>query len=175
MNTGTGITLFPLQIKMDPDGIEFTHICGGIGYVLTPKELPVPLWTRLCPLVSSLFEGEIRLFELTPNQTPQYRFVPQGNDALKELSEETEETLALTAWWMEWGQRKKVSLKREGWACLECERYVLRSEGRCPDTNCPSRKILLKITGESTLKLVPPVTTPIAPPPKLKKTGTNHR
>src|SRR3989339_1349475 len=137
MNTGTGITLFPLLIKMDQDGIEFTHVYGGIGHVLTPRELPNPLWTRLHPFVSRLFEGEIQLFELTPKQTSRYRFIPQEN-VLKELSKEIEETLILTAWWMEWSQRKKVS-SRDGWKCLECERYILRSEERCPDSHCVCR------------------------------------
>lgn len=158
---------------MDQDGIEFTHVYGGIGHVLTPRELPNPLWTRLHPFVSRLFEGEIQLFELTPKQTSRYRFIPQEN-VLKELSKEIEETLILTAWWMEWSQRKKVS-SRDGWKCLECERYILRSEERCPDSHCVCRDILIKIKGEQKLKLVttpPPVATTTS---ALKKTGTNHR
>ena len=172
MSTQThGITLFPLQIKIDQDGIEFTHVYGGIGHVLTPTELPSPLWMRLHTLVSCLFEGEIRVLELTPERIPRYQLIPQKNDLLKEISKETEETLALTAWWMEWSQRKKVSF-RDGWKCLECERYILRSEERCPDTHCRSREILNKIKGDQKLKLVPTQSVVV---PSLKKTGTNHR
>ncbi|MBI2473014.1 hypothetical protein HYV70_00455 [Candidatus Uhrbacteria bacterium] len=177
MSTQTrGITLFPLQIKMDQDGMEFTHIYGGIGHVLTPKELPSVLWMRLHPLVSCLFEGEIQILRLTPNQIPFYQLVPQKNDLLKDLSEETEETLALTAWWMEWCHRKKTASHRD-WKCIECEKHVPRTEGRCPDIHCSSRKILQEITGESGLKLItaPPVAQATGAKPTIKKTGTNHQ
>ncbi len=178
MKTGTSITLFPLQIRIDQDGMEFTHIYGGIGHVLTPKELPSVLWMRLHPLVSRLFEGEIDLLEMAPNQQPRYRLIPQRNNWFEEPSADIEETLALTGWWMEWSHRKQVSSKKEGWICPECEKYVLRSEGRCPDIHCSSGKILQEITGESGLKLIttpPPVAQATGVKPTMKKTGTNHR
>ena len=162
MSTQTpGITLFPLQIKIDPDGIDFTHIYGGIGHILTPKELPTPIWTRLYPFVSSLFEESISSLEFTPYHEPCYRLTPQ-NEILFEKLSETEEIIVYVAWWMEWSHRKKVSQKN-GWKCPECDRYVIPEQGHCPDNQCPSWNALFLITGEPTLHLVP------------KKTGTNHR
>lgn len=170
-------TLYPLQIHMNRDGVDFTHFHSAIGHTLTPKELPDRLWNNLSLFISHLFETtSIETICFNPQQTPQYRFIPTEERLLQELFRKNEKLIVLTAWWMEWSHRRRVAGKRD-WKCLECDAYVLQLTEHCSNSECLSHEILEDILGERPLKLIQQASPSIRLPPQkpFKKTGTTHR
>jgi hypothetical protein len=136
---------FPLRIQSCADGIEWTHIYGKIGHVRTPAEIPDALWKRLLPIVDWL-SSRAKNFVL-------------GTDALPNAPEGARETLALTAWWMEWDHRRVLARGERAWGCPDCAGQVSPKRGLCDNPRCESWNTLFQITGEPNLRLVPQAQT----------------
>ena len=156
MNTQHFPKLFPITIRLDEDGIDWVHFVGGIGHVLTLRELPEPFQPPVIELIDFLQRQGVKTLKILPSS-----LICQINGVHRNLLQDTpniQETLCLLAWWLEWSNRRVVS--HGWWQCPECADHVTARRGHCKNPECPSWNILFQITGESILELVP-------------KTGTN--
>ncbi len=156
---------FKLTIELDTDGIEWTHLKSTLGHVQLPRELPTPLWKRLTPIVHTLACQGVRKVLLEPEYLPKLRVNGVLMDMIPTLGTVAYETLILTAWWMEWYQRKNVSRDRI-WSCPECQGQVTQKPGaHCQNPDCLSWDLLHMIRKDPELHLVP----------SRNRTGTDHR
>ena len=155
-----GIDLFSLTITLDPDGIEWTHFVSAGGLILTPQELPKPLWRRVKPFVRHLSTQHITTFEFLPTHAPYVKINGTWHDPSTSVSDESFQTICLLSWWMEWQDRKKRT--PEEWTCPTCGQLVNPRGRYCKNSECDSWDILFEITGETTLR-----------PAQTLKTGTN--
>lgn len=135
---------FALTIRMDPDGIEWTHFVGLMGHVRTPGEMPAPLWARLEPIMRALQAAHVGRFTF-PALTGVF---PPG------VPDNAVDTLTLAAWWLEWDRRAMVA-RGGSWACPDCDELVRAKVGHCADPQCDSWNKLHLATGEPNLHLVP--------------------
>lgn len=144
---------FPLLIKLDEDGIEFTHFFNRMGHVRLPPHLPDPLHKRVLQLIERLMALQIQALQLIPDELPRYKINGTWAPLPASLTPETEDTLLLTAWWMELERRKTT--RHDDWECQECGKLVTRKRGICQNHECVSWDILHIITGDPHLHLVP--------------------
>jgi hypothetical protein len=150
----SGLGHFQLTVQFDSDGIDWTHFRSRMGHTLTPHELPIQLWKRLKGIVNQLHRMNVRRLVLVPSRLPQY----QMNDVWQELppirGRNVQETMELTAWWMEWKNRQSVT--HDGnWNCTDCDSIVESERGHCDNPECESWNVLFHITGNHILHLVP--------------------
>lgn len=135
---------FALSIRLDPDGIEWTHFIGRMGHVRTPGEMPAPLRARLEPIMRALHDAGVRRFAF-PALTGVF---PPG------VPDNTVDTLTLAAWWLEWDRRVAVA-RGESWPCPDCQGEVKPKVGHCGEPSCQSWDKLHLATGAVQLHLVP--------------------
>lgn len=157
MDDGQNPTFFPLTIKLDPEGTDWTHFFNrSDDHVLTMDELPEPLQELVEPIVEFLLEQRISRIGFIPDRYPLCHITLEGerDPHLRPflLPEESFPTILLLAWWMEWSNRKTTG--RGQWKCLECTDSITTQHGHCKNADCLSWLILPVITGRPILSLV---------------------
>lgn len=152
-------TFFPLTIKLDRDGIDWTHFFSRMdGHVLTIDELPESLRRLAASLAAFLLGRRIGRIGIIPDRFPLCQTTIEGerDSSLAPFPSEAREeflpTIRLLAWWMEWCHR--MATGRGKWKCLECTGTVTAQDGHCANAECLSWRILPTITGNPILSLV---------------------
>lgn len=140
MNSNQHPTFFPLIIRPDTDGIEWTHFSNE-GYVVTLAELPRALQAPARNITKCLLNKRLNTLDIS-----------RDTELLPEGFEPFVRDFRLIAWWLEWRYRKEIG--RAQWTCPECQETVMLAIGHCPRADCLSWKILTHITGIPILKLV---------------------
>ena len=139
---------FALTIKLDPDGIEWTHLIGVLDFTLTPDELPATL------------SGKLLLILQWIKDQGQHTFV-LNHHTLDSAPENAQDTLVLTAWWLEWKRRRKNAHRT--FDCTHCRKRIdVKTQGTkvdmtiysCPDNACLTWELLSKVTGAPVLRVV---------------------
>jgi hypothetical protein len=139
---------FPLTIKLDPNGLEWTHFIGVSEFVKTPGELPSSLTEQLLPML-----------EWINSDTDTTLIVEESTWA--RLQEARLNILRLTAWWIEWTRRRTVA--NDHFLCTHCNQQIVVKPGspardktiyRCPNKVCATHALVANATGKPQLRVV---------------------
>ena len=138
-----GVQSFQLTIRLDQDGVQWTHFFGRMEHARAPSEIPPRLWAMLSPIIEALHQAGVVKFNFPSSDT---QLPPQ-------VPENAREILALMAWWMEWDRRIAVA-HAAAWKCPNCEEDVNPKRGHCDNPACESWNNLHRVTGEPILELI---------------------
>ncbi len=140
---------FPLTIKLDPNGLEWTHLIGMQQHTKTPGELPSALETLIFPIIMRIAQGRIQEFVV-------------HEDTMEEATEAVLSILRLTAWWLEWDRRRVIA--HGAFDCTHCKSVIPIQKARplqrdkhiyrCPNRECPTHALVSRATGDPVLTVV---------------------